>query len=88
MQKISHQEWRQVFALLDTALDLPAQARDSWLDQLEHQPVQITNALRELLARRASRESGDFLQQLPHINVALAIRPIRIRIDPRRRARR
>jgi len=70
MQKISHQEWRQVFALLDTALDLPAQARDSWLDQLEHQPVQVTNALRELLARRASRESGDFLRQLPHINVA------------------
>ena len=55
-QKISHQEWRQVFALLDTALELPAQARDSWLDQLEHQPAQVTNALRELLARQASRE--------------------------------
>jgi len=69
MQKISHQEWRQVFALLDTALDLPARARDSWLDQLEHQPMQVTNALRELLARQAGCESGDFLQQLPYINV-------------------
>jgi serine/threonine protein kinase/Tfp pilus assembly protein PilF len=65
MRKISHQDWRQVFALLDTALELPPQARDSWLDRLEDQPAQVTHALRELLARQASQETGDFLQQLP-----------------------
>ena len=69
MRKISHQEWRQVFALLDTALELPAQARDSWVAQLDDLPAQVTNALRELLARKAGCETGDFLQRLPHFDV-------------------
>ena len=61
MGKISADDWREVFALLDTALDLPVDARAAWLDTLDHAP-QITTKLRELLAR----ETADrYLQDLP-----------------------
>src|SRR5688572_16642078 len=61
MGKISADGWREVFALLDTALDLPVDSRSAWLDSLD-QASQITSKLRELLAR----ETADrYLQDLP-----------------------
>lgn len=69
MRQISAQDWRLVFALLDTALELPASSRDSWLDGLTDQPAEIQSALRELLARQQREDTRDFLQQLPQFTL-------------------
>jgi serine/threonine protein kinase len=61
MGKISADDWRQVFALLDTALDLPAESRSAWLDTLDRES-RITTTVRELLARRTADR---FLENLP-----------------------
>ena len=50
MGKISAKDWREVFELLDTALDMPVESRAAWLDTLDREP-QVTGRLRELLAR-------------------------------------
>jgi tetratricopeptide (TPR) repeat protein/tRNA A-37 threonylcarbamoyl transferase component Bud32 len=62
MLKISPEDWREVFTLLDTALDLPVAERADWLASLRDRPAHITIAIRELLARQTSEE---FLRQLP-----------------------
>ncbi len=61
MGKISAEDWRQVFLLLDTALELPVTARVAWLDTLVQEP-RITDTLRELLARQTADR---FLRDLP-----------------------
>ena len=61
MGKISAEDSREVFRLLDTALELPVTARAAWLDTLV-QASRITNTLRELLARQTADR---FLRDLP-----------------------
>jgi len=61
MGKISAEDWREVFLLLDTALELPVAARAAWLDSLA-QESRITTTLRDLLARQTADR---FLQDLP-----------------------
>ena len=56
MLKISPEDWREVFALLDTALELPVNARDQWLASLGDRPAHITTALHEVLARQTNLE--------------------------------
>jgi serine/threonine protein kinase len=62
MGKISAEDWREVFALLDTALEMPVAARAAWLDTLDQHPSQVRGALRELLARQTADR---FLRDLP-----------------------
>ncbi|HEV7609256.1 MAG TPA: protein kinase [Steroidobacteraceae bacterium] len=70
MRKLSAQDWRQLFGLLDTALDLPPPAREAWLSTLTDQPAHLATALRELLARQTSQETNDFLRQVPQFTFA------------------
>ena len=67
MRQISADDWRQVFALLDTALELSPPDRAAWLATLSDQPIK--SALNKLLALKECRETGDFLQQLPQFTV-------------------
>ena len=67
MRQISADDWRRVFALLDTALELSPPDRAAWLATLADQPIK--NALNKLLALKERRETGDFLQQLPQFTV-------------------
>jgi eukaryotic-like serine/threonine-protein kinase len=57
--------WPELSGLLDTALDLPAGERGAWLEMLGPEHAGLKPALRELLARAASIETGDFLAALP-----------------------
>jgi serine/threonine protein kinase len=61
MGKISAEDWREVFLLLDTALELPLSAREDWLGTLAREP-RITAALRDLLSRQTADR---FLEDLP-----------------------
>jgi eukaryotic-like serine/threonine-protein kinase len=53
--------------LLDTALDLPAEERERWLDKLPDEHSALKPRLKALLARAARIETSDFLQTLPKI---------------------
>ena len=70
MRNHSNEDWRRLFALLDTALELPPLARESWLAELAADPAQLSGTLRELLSLKERHESGDFLQQLPQFTVS------------------
>ncbi|MFC4311166.1 protein kinase [Steroidobacter flavus] len=65
MQRIGPEDWKQMFELLDTALDLPPGERDSWLDALAGDYEKLKPALRELLAKHATRDSDAFLRDMP-----------------------
>lgn len=65
MQRIGPEDWKQMFELLDTALDLPAPERNTWLDSLGGDYERLKPALRELLAKHAARETDAFLRDIP-----------------------
>ncbi|MGB8694672.1 MAG: protein kinase [Steroidobacteraceae bacterium] len=65
--KIDPTIWPELSRLLDTALDLPAEQRDSWLDSLDAVNDALKPQLRALLAQ-ARVETGDFLRTLPRID--------------------
>ncbi len=56
-------------ALLDAALDLPAEARAAWLDTLDLEDKTLLARLRALLARAAEVETSDFLHTLPKFEI-------------------
>jgi eukaryotic-like serine/threonine-protein kinase len=61
MNRIAPEQWRQIFELLDTVLDLPSEQRAAWVDALDESRSALKPTLRELLAPRTSLETGDFL---------------------------
>lgn len=74
MNKMAPDQWRQVFELLDTVLDLPSEQRAAWVDALDESCSALQPALRELLARRASLETSDFLRSAWHVVIDRTIR--------------
>jgi serine/threonine-protein kinase len=58
--------WDELSRLIDTALELPADARAQWVDSLED--TDLKNRLRAILARSARVETSDFLGTLPHLH--------------------
>jgi tetratricopeptide (TPR) repeat protein len=71
MQRIGPEDWKQMFELLDTALDLPPAERNTWVETLEGSYERLKPALRELLSRHAANNSDAFLRELPQFtNVA------------------
>jgi serine/threonine-protein kinase len=66
---IDARSWQELSRLLDTALDLPAERRDAWLESLGAEFDALKPHLRELLSRSASVETGDFLGTLPRIEL-------------------
>jgi serine/threonine protein kinase/tetratricopeptide (TPR) repeat protein len=65
MQELAPEEWKRVLELLDTALDLPPQQRDTWLAALDESRASLKPALIELLKRHDAKETDDFLKALP-----------------------
>ena len=53
--------------LLDTALELPAEERERWIESLPQEHSALKPRLRALLARAASIETSDFLDTLPKV---------------------
>jgi tetratricopeptide (TPR) repeat protein len=65
MRKISTEEWRELFDLLDTALELPVASRGDWLATLSL-PASQSDALRDLMARATDARLPD---QMPQFTV-------------------
>src|SRR5215467_14142278 len=70
--KIDPQTWPTLSQLLDEWLDLPPEARSSWLENLGPEYADVLPALRELLASSAAGEDEMFLNALPTFANAIA----------------
>ena len=55
--------WEELSRLIDTALELPAEARAQWLESLGE--GELENRVRSILARSARVQTSDFLGVLP-----------------------
>jgi eukaryotic-like serine/threonine-protein kinase len=64
------EDWAAVLRLLDTAFDLPQQARARWLGGLAPEYQHLKPALQRLLNDRAAIETADFLNALPKLSGA------------------
>jgi serine/threonine-protein kinase len=62
---LSAETWPTVSALLDEALALPAEERETWLQSLAGEHAAHRDTLRDLLARAGGVETEDFLATLP-----------------------
>jgi eukaryotic-like serine/threonine-protein kinase len=58
-------DWQQIFALLDTALELDPVAQPRWLDTLPPEQAHLSPLLKNLLQAHAQVATGDFLQSPP-----------------------
>jgi serine/threonine-protein kinase len=63
MNAITQDDWRRLFELLDVALDLPQDERETWLARLHAEAEPLLPSLRELLESRAHIETQGFLAQ-------------------------
>jgi serine/threonine protein kinase len=70
IMRLSKDELIMLSRLLDTALELPAEAREPWLERLAEPFSALRPRLRELLSQQASAETDDFLDTLPKFTVA------------------
>jgi serine/threonine protein kinase len=59
--------WAQLNHLLDAALELPRDARATWLETLGPEVQSLVPQLRDLLSRAAAVETADFLRTLPSV---------------------
>ena len=64
---IAVRDWRELSALLDTALSLPPAERAAWLATLDREHTRLKPLLQELLTRPDLAENGSFLEALPSI---------------------
>ncbi len=61
------ERWNALSGLLDAALDLPREERESWLESLEGTSPALKAELRELLSQAGAIETSDFLETLPKL---------------------
>ena len=55
------ERWQRLSPLLDEALELPANAREAWLDALREREPDLVDELRALLAGKAAADRARFL---------------------------
>ena len=58
----SARDWQEIFALLDSALELDPAAHPGWLESLGPEHARLVPLLKELLQAHAQGDSGSFLQ--------------------------
>jgi serine/threonine-protein kinase len=68
--KVTGVEWRQLFSLLDRALELTPAERAAWLADPLGPPPALKTTLERLLAQHADLETGDFLAAPLSLNMA------------------
>jgi len=66
--RIIAEQWLILSRLFDEALELPQEARESWLESLSPLDPVLKGELRSLLERHARIETSDFLDTLPNLS--------------------
>ena len=64
MQNFAPGDLKEVLALLQTGLELPADQREAWLAALDASKTRLKPTLSALLQRHAEHETDDFLKDL------------------------
>ena len=75
---LSPGEWREVFSLLDTALELDAAGRSAWLAALQSEHAHLSPMLARLLQANAQAATDGFLKSTPDfglLDAALHVSP-------------
>jgi hypothetical protein len=67
--KLEREEWVEVMALLDQALDMPASERELWLVSVPTTKPSIKPALQRLLAQQQRSATEDFLNKGVELDV-------------------
>src|SRR5262245_53780565 len=68
--EVDRATWPLLSRLLDEALDLPREARDTWLNSLPQAHAALRDTLRALLRSHAEAESYEFLSTVPKLDAA------------------
>lgn len=71
--RITAEQWPVLSRLLDEALEVPQEARESWLESLGQMDAVLKGELRLFLERHARIETSDFLDTLPNLGVKGAV---------------
>lgn len=58
LQELGPEQWKELFALLDTVLDLPEAQRADWIEALDEDRARLKPVLKDLLARHAAGETS------------------------------
>ena len=58
LQELGPEQWKALFALLDTVLDLPEAERAAWIEALDESRASLKAPLTELLARHAAGDTS------------------------------
>ena len=64
MQNFAPGDLKEVLALLQTGLELPADQREAWLAALDSSKTRLKPTLSALLRRHAEHETDEFLKDL------------------------
>jgi len=78
---VSRSDWQQVFALLDTALELDPAAQQVWLASLGAEQAHLSPMLMQLLQARAEVAATDFMQSPPTFAFAESPSPLSVMAD-------
>ncbi len=65
--KFAQKDWATLSKLLDDALDLPAEARAAWVENLAGSFEKLKPTLRRMLSREATAQTDNFLSVLPKL---------------------
>jgi hypothetical protein len=76
--RITAEQWTVLSRLLDEALEVPQEARESWLESLGELDAVLKGELRLFLERHARIETSDFLDTLPKFRTILLKAPQRM----------
>jgi len=77
-------DWQQIFALLDSALELDATAHAAWLESLGAEHARLSPLLRDLLRARADVGTGRFMQTPPSFGISSPALAALSRVGPYR----
>ena len=73
--KIDPESWPVLSRLLDEWLDLPADAREAWMNGLTPEEAALLPTLRQLILAEERLEGGDLLNTLPRVERAPGSQP-------------
>jgi serine/threonine-protein kinase len=70
LMQISAEHWPVLSKLLDEVLELPVDARETWVESLPEEHAALKPTLREFLLKHAAAETNGFLHTTPKFSAA------------------
>ena len=78
----SRRDWQEIFALLDSALELGAAEQRAWLDGLSPEQARLSPMLKKLLLAHADIGTGDFMRAPASFSLPTDLAPPGLTANP------